>query len=172
MNFDELFSDKRMKPKEKTTFLSEWLLNNRRKLSELMDYAMESKDPIKATCVEAVEYASKQQPDIVDERSFDRIVDLLQHKAPRVKWESAKVIGNVAHLHQDNLSTAIGLLLTNTSYDGTVVRWSCAYALGEIVKLPKFQDKKFVEKLRSIMELEESNSIKKIYASAFKKVVK
>ena len=172
MNFNELFADKRMKSKERTLVLCEWLLNNGKKIPELLNYAHDSKDSIKATCIEAIESASKQKPSIVDQRSFDVIAGFLKHKAPRVKWEAAKVIGNTAHLYQGKLNDAIELLLKNTNYDGTVVRWSAAYALGEIIKLPLHQDKKFLNKIRSIMEAEESNSIKKIYASALKKIPK
>jgi HEAT repeat protein len=94
----------------------------------------------------------------------------LTEKAPRVKWESAKVIGNIAHLYPDKLDDAIKNLLTNTEYDGTVVRWSAAFALGQIIKLKTKRNKILIPAIEAICKREEQNSIGKIYLDALKKV--
>lgn len=61
--------------------------------------------------------------------------ELLAYAEPRVKWESAKVIGNIAKCFPDRLEQAIDNLLLNAANTGTVVRWATAYAVAEILKL-------------------------------------
>lgn len=135
MTIEELFKDKATKAKEKTEIISKWILDNSLPIDELIAFAEKSKDPIKGTCIEAIEYATKQNPSLADETVFTFVTQTLTEKAPRIKWESAKVIGNTAHLFLENLEQAIKNLVNNTEHEGTVVRWSAAFALGEILKL-------------------------------------
>lgn len=94
----------------------------------------------------------------------------LTSKAPRIKWEFARTIGNIAHLFPKNLKPAINNLLLNTSHPGTVVRWSAAFALGQIVKLNSSENSYLLPNIREIEEKEEKNSIRKIYLDALKKI--
>lgn len=171
MTLDEILRDKSRKPKEKTEQISEWLLNETLPIEELIAFAEKQKDPNKATLIEAIEFATKQNPKIADESVWKFACQSLTAKAPRVKWESAKVIGNTAFLFSSQLEVAINNLLQNTSHEGTVVRWSAAFALGEILKLNSPHNQSLVPKIEEIVEKEEKNSIKKIYISALKKVV-
>jgi len=50
------------------------------------------------------------------------------------------------------------------------VRWSAAFALGEIVKLKTRYNKTLVPAIEAICNSEEKNSIKKIYLDAVKKL--
>lgn len=168
MNIEELLKEKTIKPKEKTETISKWLLNGELPVDELLAFAEVSKDSAKATCIEAVEYATKQIPNIADESVLTFVTQTLTEKAPRVKWESAKVIGNIIHLYPSNLDSIIANLLTNTEHTGTVVRWSAAFALGEILKLKTKYNKELLPTLKAICEREEKNSIKKIYLKAMK----
>jgi hypothetical protein len=111
MTIDGLLKDKTKKAKEKTETISKWLLDGIMLTGELIAFAE------KATCIEAIEYATKQNPKLADERVFSFVTKTLTDKAPRVKWESAKVIGNIAHLFPMKLNKAIGNLLTNSEYD-------------------------------------------------------
>ena len=86
-----------------------------------------------------------------------------------IKWESAKVVGNVSHLYPEKLDEAIGNLLVNSEHAGTVVRWSAAYALSQIIKIKTSRNKELIPTIESICEREEKNSIKKIYLEALKK---
>lgn len=168
--FEELLNDKNKKPKEKTEMLSQMLLDNPKILDDLINFASSAKDPIKATCIEAIEFASKNNPAIASLSCLDFVSKTLKEKAPRVKWESAKVIGNIAHLYSDHLDEAIVNLLVNTEHSGTVVRWSAAYALAQIIKLKTRLNKQLIPAIESICEREEKNSIKKIYIEALKKI--
>jgi len=172
MTIDELLLDKTIKPKEKTETISKWILDKSLPIDELIAFAEKQKDPAKATSIEAIEYATKQNPNIGDETVLTFVTSTLAAKAPRIKWESAKVIGNIAHLFPTKLEKSIDNLLTNTEHEGTVVRWSAAFALGEILKLKTKHNKDLFPAIETICEKEEKNSIKKIYLDAIKKTKK
>lgn len=172
MTIEELFKDKATKAKEKTEIISKWVLDTSLPIDELIAFAEKSKDPVKGTCIEAMEYATKQNPNLADETVFSFVIQTLTEKAPRIKWESAKVIGNTAHLFPENLDQAIENLMGNTEHEGTVVRWSAAFALGEILKLKTPHNATLLPALENISEKEEKNSIKKIYLDAIKKTKK
>lgn len=170
MTIDELLKDKTIKPKDKTEIISNWILDMSLPVDELIVFAEKQKDPVKATCIEAMEYATRQNPKIADEAVLIFVTNTLASKAPRVKWESARVIGNIAHLFPSQLEKSIGNLLINTEHEGTVVRWSSAFALGEILKLKTKYNYDLLPAIETICKKEEKNSIKKIYADAFKKI--
>lgn len=172
MNISELLNDKTIKPKEKTEALSKLILDKKINLDDLIAFADKSKDPAKATCIEALEFATKQQATLADKNVFQFVTKTLTAKAPRVKWESAKVIGNTAHLFADKLDDAIKHLLHNSEHEGTVVRWSAAFALGEILKLKTTHNSDLLPAIEAIVNREEKNSIKKIYLDALKRVAK
>lgn len=172
MTITELFADKSLKPKEKTEMLCGWLMDKKLSCAELIAFAENAKDPVKATCIEAMEYVSKQNPEFVDQKAFQFVCQTLTAKAPRVKWESARVIGNTAHLFPKKLNEAIPNLLDNSEDEGTVVRWSAAYALGEIFKLKTKFNSDLHPAFEAICKREEKNSIRKIYLDAIKKASK
>ena len=172
MDISVFLTDKTIKAKVKTETISKWLLTNKIRPGELTALAEKSKDPDKATCIEALEFASKKKPTIVDQKCFLYVSQSLTAKAPRIKWECAKVIGNTANLFITKLDTAIKNLLVNTEHEGTVVRWSAAFALGEILKLKTKHNKQLLPAIEAICKREEKNSIKKIYLDAMKKTAK
>lgn len=169
MNFEEIINNKALKPKEKTQILCNWILSNASESNKLLQYSANCKDALKATCIEAFEMATKTKPEIVSSTSFNFFVNCLNEKAPRIKWESARVIGNIAAYHKNNLDDAAINLIQNAEHTGTVVRWSAAFALGEILKLNTSLNKELLPKIDSLCKKEEKNSIKKIYLSALKK---
>lgn len=165
-----LLSDKTIQPKEKTEKLSLLIKTGEISVAQLIEYASISKDPIKATCIEALEFATQKDPSLLGKSGFEFVIDQLSAKAPRIKWESAKVIGNTAKQHNKSLDKAIVNLLINSEHEGTVVRWAAAFALGEIIKLKTAHNKELVPACEAIVAREEKNSIKKIYLAAFKKI--
>jgi len=172
MALAELLTDKTKKAKEKVETISKWLLDGSLPPSELLVFAQKTKDPEKATCIEAIEFATKQNPKIADEKLFAFVTQTLTENAPRVKWESAKVVGNIAHLFPTKLNKAITNLLTNAEHDGTVVRWAAAFALGEILKLKTDHNKLLLPAIEAICDREQDNGIKKKYIDAIKKTNK
>jgi len=142
MNLETVFADKAIKAKAKVATIGEWLLEASLPLGELIAFAEQQKPVDKATCIEALEYATKKNPQMADENLLDYVTGTLKNDEPRIKWESAKVIGNVAKLFPDKMEKAIKNLLPNVENNGTVVRWATAYALAEILKLKTDNNKK------------------------------
>ena len=169
MELPLLLAEKTLKPKEKTELLAQLLIQKQLRADDLLVFASTAKDAIKATCIEALEKATQEDPTILSETGFRWIMEALKASAPRIKWESARVIGNTAHYFPSLTEAAIPNLLDNSEHIGTVVRWSAAYALGVIVQLPTARKEELKAVLESILHREEKESIKKIYRSALKK---
>ena len=145
------------------------LTSKKLSLETLIAFTKKSTDIEKATCIESLEFATRQKPDIANEKCLKYVSEKLADEAPRVKWESAKVIGNIAHLFPAKLNTAINNLLTNSENSGTVVRWATAFALGEILKLKTKHNKDLLPAIETICSREQDNAIRKKYLDAIKK---
>lgn len=168
MHATSIISDKSLKAKQKASMLSRLLLDHPELLPELMQYAASAPDGEVATILEALEYASKDQPGVITGEAIDFAISRLSSQAARVKWEAAKVIGNAIGEFSGKAERAVPALLMNTDEDGTVVRWSMAYALGEIVKLDLPLNVKLIPLIREIIEGEPKGSIVNIYEKALK----
>jgi hypothetical protein len=162
----KLLANKEIKAKAKVEALSQMLLKGKLSVPELLTIAKCSKGPDKGNCVEALQFATKASPELASIECLQFMTDSLLDNAPRVKWESAKVIANIAHLYPTKLDKAIGNLLTNSEFPGTVVRWSAALALGEIIKLRTKWNKELIPAVEAIIRREQDNAVKKIYQSA------
>jgi HEAT repeat protein len=172
MTLDELFNDKTNKTKQKVETVSNWLTDGSLRLDELIVFAEKSKDVDKASCIESIEFATRKNLNIIDEELLLFATKMLSEKAPRIKWESAKVIGNIAGLFPTKLDNVIEKLMINTNDDGTVVRWATAFALGEIIKLKTNQNAKLLPFVKKIIDEEKDNAIKKKYIEAVKKATR
>ncbi len=164
----DIFTDKALKPKMKTNKLAGSLASCSISAAELLEFAKNSKEPVKATCLEAMETVTKDDPKIAGKDWLSFAGEHLGAKAPRVKWESARLIGNIAKELQEIPQDIINNLLANTLHDGTVVRWSAAYALGEIYRLNTPLNKSLRREFDKITASNEKVSIKKIYLKAIK----
>jgi HEAT repeat protein len=169
MNITEVLNNKTKKAKEKVETISKWLLEGSLPVCDLIAIAEKSKDPEKATCIEAIEFATRQAPQIAGESTFNFVTKALTENAPRIKWESAKVVGNIAHRFPSKLNKAIRNLLANTEHEGTVVRWAAAFALGEILKLKTRHYKELLPAIEAICNSEPDKGVKKKYLDAMKK---
>lgn len=170
MKFEEIFSDRTLKQKAKVEQLALLLTDTKLDPNKVIAFAEKFSDIEKATCIEAVEFATRKKPEIADEQCLKYMSKKLKDKAPRVKWESAKVIGNIAHLFPNNLNTAIRNLLKNSEDSGTVVRWATAFALGEILKLKTKHNKMLLPAIEAICARELDNAIWKKYLDAIKRL--
>jgi FOG: HEAT repeat len=172
MTIEKIFQDKSIRAKAKVSTIGEWLLNGELPLDELLVYAEKQKATDKATCIEAVEFATRKTPGIANESLLAFVTTALADDEPRVKWESAKVIGNIAALFPAGLERSVANLLTNAKNKGTVVRWAAAYALAEILKLKTSANKELLPEIEVLIGNEEDNGVKKKYLDALKKVKK
>ncbi|MCE7042384.1 HEAT repeat domain-containing protein [Dyadobacter sp. CY312] len=172
MDLADLFSDKSIKAKAKVTRIGEWLLSDELPVHELLAFAETKKGAELATAIEALEYATSKKPGIADESVLGFVTKALDTAEPKVKWESARVIGNVAHHFPDQLENVIESLLSNAGHPGTVVRWATAYALGEILKLKTDHNHKLLPAIEKLSAQEEDNGVRKKYLDALKKAKK
>jgi hypothetical protein len=68
MTIADLLNDKDLKPKVKTETLSVWLIESKISVDELVAFAKTAKDSPKATCIEALEFATGKKPAILNDR--------------------------------------------------------------------------------------------------------
>ncbi|MFY8022230.1 MAG: hypothetical protein ACOVP1_13580 [Bacteroidia bacterium] len=165
----EILSNKNLKAKQQTDALVDCLMNQHTTTNELIEIASIQKDIPKANCIEALENCTKTHPQFCNEDAFNFVIAQLKSNTPRVKWESARVIGNTVALFPQHAQIAAEALLKNTNDTGTVVRWSAAFALGEIIQLNLAVNQKIIPLIEEIILKEEKNSIRKIYQTAIKK---
>lgn len=170
MALHDLFSDRSFKPKARTDMLCSRIIEGAISTNELIDFANGQKPTVKATCMEALEHATALKPEIADLHVFEFAGIHLADRSPRLKWESARVLSNVAHLFPHHLNSIIPQLLINATDGGTVVRWSSVVALSAILKQcganAACADLK--KKMEALAEKETKASIQKIYRAAIK----
>ncbi|MBV9988430.1 MAG: hypothetical protein JO301_12185 [Chitinophagaceae bacterium] len=172
MNLNEIFNEKSLKQKDKVSKIAGLILAGTMDPDALLAFAGKSADAEKASCIEAIEFATKTHPQLATENCLKFVTASLADSAPRVKWESAKVIGNIAPVFPTKLKAAVKQLLINSEHNGTVVRWATAYALGEILKLRTALNKDLQPAIEAICRREEDNGVKKKYLDALKKAAK
>lgn len=172
MTLEQVFEDKTIKAKAKVAMIGQWLIDQELSVEELLAFAAQQVATHKATCIEALEYATKQTTAIADLNLLVELTKALQENEPRIKWESAKVIGHIAKHFPDNLALTLKHLLVNAEHSGTVVRWATAYALGEILKLKTAHNQQLLPQLERLSATEQDNGVKKKYLDALKKVKK
>ena len=170
MSLEELLKDKTKKGKEKAETIGTWLTEGVLASTEIISLSDKLKDTDKATCIEGIEFATKTNPNLADEKLLNFVTRSLADKAPRTKWESAKVIGNIAaNFLPARLKEPIANLLVNAEHEGTVVRWAAAFALGEILKLKTNHNQQLRPAIEALAGKEEQNGVKKKYLDALKK---
>ena len=172
MDLTAHFTDKTIKPKEKTEQLSLFLSKGEMSMSTLLEFAASAKDPVKASCIEAIEWATREQPNLADQTCFEFLNEALTSKTPRVKWESARALANIVGRFSDQLDPVIVHLLENAEHSGTVVRWSAANALAAILQLKTGLNETLLPAAEQLAANEEKNSIRKLYLAGIKKASK
>lgn len=164
MRIGQIFRDKSLNPIERTEYLSTLVLDHIITIDTLLKYAATAKDADKATCLDALEVITKSHPGAIDEHHFMFVVRGLTSASAHVKWESARVIANTIHLFPSKIKLVVPLLLDNTvPTQGTVVRWSTAFALTEILKLGTAINKELIPAIETVAANEEKGNISKIY---------
>ncbi|MDH3244073.1 MAG: hypothetical protein OEM26_05620 [Saprospiraceae bacterium] len=172
MKVEDVLNDKTQKAKAKVKQIGQGLIDGAISLNIFLNVTEGQRGTNRATCIEALEFATRENPDIASKELLHFATQALQEEEPRTKWESAKVIGNIATKFPTHLDTAIASLLDNARHSGTVVRWASALALGEILKLQGKEDKDLIEKIEGLSAKEEDEGVKKKYLDALKKVKK
>jgi hypothetical protein len=156
-----------MKPREKVDALAAAALSDPGLVGGLLEAFKAGSVPAKGTCMEAIEAVSAKRPELVL-AYIDTIIEAISMKPPRVKWESSRTVANIAALDPAKASKAIPSLLENTAADGTVVRWSAAFALSEIARRSPARRAGLLERFKKILEAEKNGGVRKIYEKALK----
>lgn len=169
-NLYRILNDKTIKAKRKVSSISQLLIDGTLSIQQLIDVAKSENDINKGTIIESIEYVSKMRADIINEKGFEFVIGCLKSDAPRIKWESAKVIANTAHLYPKMLKKAVGNLWDNTEHSGTVVRWSAAGALSKIIQCKTELNKELLPAIKALIKREDDNAIINIYQKGLKKV--
>lgn len=162
-------SDK--KPKELLIFLSEKVKTDKSMLSDFSKCLKEGTSVEKGICMEILEYVSQEKPELAIPH-IDDVIMYLNYEAPRVKWEAARVIANIASNYPEKMVKAIDKLIINTKDKGTVVRWSAAFALGEIAKHNNNVQSELINRMKYLIKKEQNNGVKNIYLKALKMINK
>lgn len=170
MDIKELFNNKSVKGTEKVMQLSITISNKEILIEEIIDICKTLKDSEIAFCMEAIEAVTNLNPEISNIGYLKFASSYIDSKSNSLKRESSRVIGNIAVLYPNDLDKPIQSLLNNTKDEGTVIRWSAAYALSRIIIIPKYSKSELLDKLVELSEKEEKNSIKNIYLKAFKSI--
>lgn len=165
---DEILKSKK-KPKEIVTLLAEKLKNDRKWVVEFIKCFEKGTVAEKDNCMEAIEYVTKKDPAFVA-NCLDFVIGHINDKAPRVKWETARIIGNTAQKFPDKVKETVPKLLASTKDKGTVVRWSAAFALTEIAKSNPELQKELTTKFNEIVKKESNNGVRNIYLKYLKDV--
>jgi len=170
MNIIEVLADKSTKPLEKRNAIADAIFNGIIKIQDLAALGIENKKL--ALVFEAIEELSSKHTDMTDLHWLRFAEKHLQSQDNNIKRETARIVGNIAHLFPNDLETIIPKLIENTNNESTVIRWSCAYALGRIVALPKYAKSKLYDQIIILAEKEQMNGNKNQYINGLKKANK
>jgi HEAT repeat protein len=161
----------KIKPKEKILLLADTLKKNKKMLDELFVYFEKAKDADKGNLLSSITEIVKEEPEFIG-NYLDTVINCMNHKAPRVKWESSEIIAHASKAFPQEVEPAIKNLIENTCDEGPVVKWSAAFALTEIGKNNKETRKKLVPLFKEKARNESNNGVKKIYLKALKFIEK
>ena len=153
--------------KKKAKAIADALLSGTLKPQALLEAIPKLPDAELAIVMESLEGATRKEPALVNDKLFALLVESLGHAAPRVQWEAARTIGNVAKEHAEHLGSAVDALLVNTTNDGTVVRWATAQALAAILRVG-YRDNNFRASLSEIAAREQDEGVRGVYDKALR----
>ena len=171
-NLLELLSNKSIKPKAKTVEIAFQINSGLLQPSSVYDLLEKVSPSQKSRLLESIELASKTHPEMVTQVLFNKTVDLLLSSEPAIKRECGRIIANTAHLFPNKLTKATNHLLDNCRHEGTVVRWSAAFALGEILKLKGTGHEELAKAISLLAEMETNTGVKNNYLKAIKVIEK
>lgn len=125
-----------------------------------------------ATILEAIEEITNKRLKALGVGYLRLAVPFVASTSNPCRREASRVVGNMAADFPDELAPAIDSLLANASDEGTVVRWSAAYALSRIVVLPAYAASPLRQRVEALSEAEQDNGVRGQYEKAIKKLRK
>lgn len=172
MDLMTILTDKTIKKMQARKMIIEEILNSSCSISEINHVSSLLDDKKNAVILEAIEEISNKKMMDLSEDYLDFAKKYVSSKNNSCKREASRIIGNMAEQYPSSLEDIIPSLLENTLSEGTVNRWSSAYALSRIIVLKEYRNTDLYEKLASICDNEQENGVKNQYLKAFKKIKK
>ena len=123
-----------------------------------------------ATILEAIEEISNKRLKHLGVGYLQLAVPFVASPSNSCRRAASRIGGNMAADYPDAAAAAIDSLLANSADEGTVVRWSSAYALSRIVVLDRYAKSDLYDRLVAVCDREEDNGVKNQYHKALKKV--
>ena len=158
-----------LKPKQKQGALENGISRGTLRVEDLVEKYEKAKISDRGLIMEVLELVSSKEPSKVF-LHLDFVIAQIAVEAPRIKWESSRIIANMAKNYPVECRPAIQPLLQNTKHDGTVVRWSAAKALCEIAKYTNNESTNLFEKIVDLERKEQNKGVKAIYTKAIKQI--
>jgi len=155
------------KPKELVAFLAKSVKDDKKLFAQLIECLKTGSVVDKGICGEVMKYVTRDNPEFALPY-INTIIEYINDEAPKVKWGTAEVMGNVAQRFPEKVSKAVPKLLINTKDSGTVTRWCAAYALTEIAKTNLKLQKELIPKFTEILKREKNNGVRNVYLKALK----
>ena len=167
MNIATLLADKSVKATDKREQVAHALKTVNFTIKDIKDCALDDKST--GIVLEAMEAISRVQPEAADIEWLNYVGGYITAESNTLKREASRVVGNISHLFPDKIDGLIQDLIENTKNDGTVIRWGSAYALGQIIRIPKFANSNLFDVLTDLAEQETENGVKNQYLNGLKK---
>ena len=172
MDIISLLENKAIKPLEKRIEIEEAIRLGILPIQEIQSLMDLIDDKKMALVFEAMEAITAKKPEMAGLEWLNFVQEYISSKSNDLKREASRIVGNIARLFPNYLEIAIQKLLANTNNDGTVIRWSSAYALGKIIPIPQYANSELFDVVSNLYEKEKDNGIKNQYLNGLKKARK
>lgn len=172
MRLVDVLNDKSIKKIDARAMIIDGILQGNYTIEELESTSQKLKEKKISTILEAIEEISNKGLIALGLDYLEFAKKYISSKDNSCKRESSRIVGNLASKYPQAVRDCIPTLLDNAKDDGTVIRWSSAYALSRIILLKEYYDTELYEELVSICDNEQENGVRNQYIKAFKKIKK
>ena len=172
MTVTEIMNDKSLKRLEKRNFLVEAIINREFNFSIISEACKSLHEKNISLLLEAIEEVSRSKEFELEADYLDLAEKYILSSDNSCKREASRIVGNLANKFPTKLDNAITALLQNTKNDGTVIRWSSAYALSLIIIIPQYAESPLFEQISDLCIKENESGVKNQYIKALKKAEK
>lgn len=169
MNILIMLNDKSLKAIEKREIIIKALEEKNITIKEIAGLLNETDEKKSAIIFEAIEAVTSSNAQIAEIEWLRLAVEYILSPSNSIKREASRIVGNISHKFPNDLEKAIEKLLLNSKDQGTVVRWSSAYALSKIIVIPQYANSELFDKLTEICNHEDESGVKNQYVKALKK---
>jgi len=172
MNLSVILSDSSLKGIKHRQAVIDCLLADNSFLLEVECLLPQLKERDIAVILEAIEEVSNKKMKILGEDYLRFAERFINSESNTCKREASRIVGNLCASFPKSLEESIALLMTNTKDEGTVVRWSAAYALSRIILIPDYAMSDLYDTILSLEAEEMESGVKSQYTKALKKAAK